>query len=233
MKSSKKFVLVIFPVLLISFAAAQSIKVKKGSAEVKGVKMEGYEVTLEGTSSEIEASLQGFLKTVGKIRIKDNVITIPEPSIKGTSYPTPVFALTRKEDEKNSTAWIGISAADWSDDDLKQVTKEIEKMTYEFGVKFNQDKIQVQIDESLRASTAVEKQQQKLVNQNKELNVKLEDNQREKVRLEQSLEVNKQEYESLLKKIEKNKHDQDSVMLAGEQIRKVTDMHRDRQKKVN
>ena len=144
----------------------------------------------------------------------------------------PVFATTT-EKIRVQPRWIGIKPADWPEEDVKKIMKELEKTIYGFGVKFNQDKIQVQIDESVRASLAVEKQQQKLVNQNKEMNVKLEDNKREKIQLEESLENNKLEYETLLKKIEKNKHDQDSVSLAGEQIKKVTEMHKDRQKKVN
>lgn len=227
----KKFVLVIFPVLLISIAAAQNINVQKGSAQVKGEKLDGFEVTVEGTTAEVTASLNSYLKTIGKTRVKEDVITIQEPAIDGTRYTIPVFATTKGND-KNSTAWIGVKTADWPEDDIKKVMKELEKTMYGFGVKFNQDKIQVQIDESVRASQAVEKQQQKLVNQNKELNVKLEDNRREKTQLEESLENNRLEYEELLKKIEKNKHDQDSISLAGEQIRKVTEMHKEKQKKV-
>ena len=86
---------------------------------------------------------------------------------------------------------------------------------------------------SLRASQAVEKQQQKLVNENKSLNTKLEDNKREKIQLEKSMQENVVENGTLLKKIEKNKHDQDSVATAGEQIKKVVEMHKENQRKVN
>lgn len=232
MKSTKKFVLVIFPILLITLAAAQNVKVQNGSARIKGEKLEGFEVTLEGTTDAVGSALNSYLKTIGKTRVKDDVVTIQDPSFDGTTYAVPVFATTTAKD-KNTTAWIGFKPTDWPEEDVKKIMKELEKTMYGFGVKFNQDKIQVQIDESVRASLAVEKQHQKLVNQNKEMNVKLEDNKREKIQLEESLENNKLEYEILLKKIEKNKHDQDSVSLAGEQIKKVTEMHKDRQKKVN
>lgn len=228
----KKFGLVIFPVLLITIAAAQNINVQKGSAQVKGEKLDGFEVTLEGTTAEVTASLNSYLKKIGKTRLKDDVITILEPAIDGTRYTIPVLATTKGND-KNSTAWIGVKTSDWPEEDVKKVMKELEKTMYGFGVKFKQDKIQVQVDESVRASLAVEKQQQKLLNQNKELNVKLEDNKREKIQLEESLENNRLEYEDLLKKIEQNKHNQDSISLAGEQIRKVTEMHKEKLKKVN
>ena len=71
------------------------------------------------------------------------------------------------------------------------------------------------------------------MNENKSLNTKLEDNKREKIQLDKSIENNKLENETLLKKIGKNKHDQDSVTLAGEQVKKVVEMHKEKQKKVN
>jgi hypothetical protein len=104
---------------------------------------------------------------------------------------------------------------------------------HDFGVKFYREKIQVQIDESLRAAQAVDKQQQKLTNENKNLNVKLEDNKREKIQLEKSIENNKLANADLLKKIAKNKHDRDSVALAGVQIKKVMEAQKEKQRKVN
>ncbi len=231
MNAMKKFVLHIFPVLLITIAQAQTITVLKESARVHGENMDGFEVTLEGTTMEVASALNTYMKTLGRTRLKDDIITIQDPSVDGNKYTLPVFAMARGK-EKSSAAWVGIKTTDWSEEDVKKVTKELEKTIYDFGVKFNRDKIQVQIDESIRASQAVEKQQQRLINQNKDLNVKLEDNKREKIQLEKSLENNALEYESLLKKIEKNKHDQDSVSLTGEQIKKVIGMHQEKQKGV-
>jgi hypothetical protein len=71
------------------------------------------------------------------------------------------------------------------------------------------------------------------VNEKKTLLTKVEDNKLEKIQLEKALANNKLENELLLKKIEKNKLDQDSVALAGEQIKKVTELHKERQRKVN
>jgi hypothetical protein len=47
------------------------------------------------------------------------------------------------------------------------------------------------------------------------------------------LENNKLEYESLLLKIEQNKKAQDSVAVAREQVKKVVEIHREKQRKVN
>lgn len=232
MKSAKKFTLMLAALFISSLTLAQTVKVKKENARIKGENIEGFEVELEGAYADVNASLVKYLKTIGKIKQSGDEITINSPTLNSNSYELPVFATT-KEKGNNTTAWIGIKASEWPTEDVDKINKALEKQLYEFGVKFYRDKIQVQVDESLRASMAVEKQQQKLVNQNKELTTKLEDNKREKIQLEKLLENNMLEYETLLKKIEKNKHDQDSVAIAGEQIKKVTEMHKTKQSKVN
>jgi hypothetical protein len=129
-------------------------------------------------------------------------------------------------------AWIG-SKSPGQDADASNINAALEKLIADFGVKYYRDKIQVQIDETNRAYQAVEKQKQRLVNENKTLLTKVEDNKREKIQLEKALENNKLENETLLKRIEKNKLDQDSVALAGEQIKKVAEIYKEKQRKVN
>jgi len=232
MLATKKFLLIAFLILISTLTFSQTVKVKKESARIKGENTEGYEVELEGTVNEVNTSFVKFLKTTGKVKQSDDVITVNEPSLGSISYPLPVFAVS-KDKGKSAAVWIGIKISDWPKEDGEKVNKELEKLAYDFGVKFYRDKIQVQIDESLRASQAVEKQQQKLANENKSLTTKLEDNKREKIQLEKSIENNTLENETLLKRIEKNKHDQDSVALAGEQIKKVVEMHKEKQRRVN
>ncbi|MBT1706483.1 hypothetical protein KK060_24630 [Fulvivirgaceae bacterium PWU20] len=52
---------------------------------------------------------------------------------------------------------------------IEDVIKDVEKLVHDFGVSFYRDKVQQQIDESNRALQAVEKQQLRLVGQNKDL----------------------------------------------------------------
>ncbi|HEY3402134.1 MAG TPA: hypothetical protein VGK59_02040 [Ohtaekwangia sp.] len=228
----KKFCILSLFAVLSCTALAQTVKVKKETARVKGENIEGYEVVLEGSYESVAESFTKFLKTIGKVKQGDDGILVNEPSVNGLAYKQPLLAATKQKD-KAGAAWIGIKSSDWAKEDAEKVNKELEKILKDFGVKFYRDQIQLQVDESTRASLAVDKQKQRLTNENKTLNTKLEDNKREKLQLEKSLEANKLENETLLKKLEKNKHDQDSVALAGEQIKKVVDMHKDRQRKVN
>ena len=82
-------------------------------------------------------------------------------------------------------------------------------------------------------SGATEKQQARLTNQNKDLNLRLGNNEQERVHLEKALEVNRLEKAVILQKLVNNKKSQDSVANAGVQIKKVLEVHKERQKKVN
>ena len=217
--------------LLSFFSHAQTIKVKKETARIKSEYADGYEVELQATSEEAQEALEKLMKTFGKSKKSEDYFVVAEPVINGTTYVSPVYARSKQLGNIVS-AWVGIRTKEW-DTSVESVNKDIERLMYDFGVNFHKEKIQKQIDESVRALQAVERQTQRLTNQNRDLNTRVEDNKREKIQLEKSIEGNKVELETLLKKLEKNKNDQDSVALAGEQIKKVIEMHRDRQRKVN
>jgi hypothetical protein len=228
----KKFFFLVSVILLSTGLQAQNVKVKKDNANVKSEQVSGFAVELMSPAADVTAAFVKFLKGTGKVRQTMEVITIHEPTINGIKYTPAIYAVTKASGEK-STAWVGIMEKEWAKGDADRINKELEKMIYDFGVQFYRGKIQVQVDESTRASAAVTKQQQRLLNEGKALSVKLEDNKREKIQLDKAIENNKLENEALLKKIEKNKHDQDSVALAGEQIKKIVEMHKEKQRKVN
>jgi hypothetical protein len=227
----KKFTIVLIMLCLALSTFAQTVKVKKDDARIKGENLSGYAVDLEGKSEEVTNSLTKYFKSLGKARQNDGFIALTESTINGIGYKSPVYGVI-KENGSTTTAWIGIKKEEWSGN-ADNMSSEIEKLAYEFGVKFYRDKIQVQIDESLRAFQAVEKQQQRLITQQRDLNMRLEDNKREKIQLEQSIENNKLQYEILLLKIENNKKAQDSMVVVNEQVKKVVEANREKQKKVN
>lgn len=230
MDSAKKFVVIAIAFLSLPLWG-QSVKVEKGTSRIKGDQAEGYSVDLEGTPDEVTAALNKYLKSFAKLKMGVSPMTTAEVVINGVSYKNPLYA-TVKDKGQGAVAWIGLRESEWADN-AEKVKKELERITYDFGVKYYRDKIQVQIDESARALQAVERQQQRLVNESKNLNLKLENNAKEKIQLEKSLEANKLENLTLLTKIDQNKQSQDSVAVAAEQIRKVVEMHKERQNKVN
>src|SRR5690606_30426441 len=100
------------------------------------------------------------------------------------------------------------------------------------GVTFHRERIQAQIDESMRALQAVERQQSKLTAQQRDLLQRIEANKREKEQLQQALVNNSREWEALKQRVANNSKAQDSVATAAEQIRRVVEMHRERQRNV-
>jgi hypothetical protein len=221
----------LFSFILLSITTfAQSIKVTKENIQLKGESAEGFEIQLDGTFNEVESQFLKYLKPMGKAKKGDDSYSISLPLINGKNYTSPLHIVVR--DKGKGTAWLGIRPSEWPSN-TDQVKADLEKIVYDFGVNFYRDRVQVQIDESNRALQAVERQQQRLLNQNKDLGTKLENNKTQKIQLEKSLENNKLEFEALNVKIAQNKKDQDSVAFAGEQIKKVIEMQKDKQRAIN
>jgi hypothetical protein len=231
MMTPKKVVLLSALLSIFSFGWAQTVKVRKESAGVKNESLAGYIVSLDGSQPEVTAAFVKYLKSYGKVR-QGEPITVSEPTIEGIKYNSLLYAIAQPKDN-DATAWLSFDRSVLAKDQIGTLEKAVEKILYDFGVQYYRNKIQVQIDESSRAAQAVDRQQQKLINESKVLSSRLEDNKREKIQLEKSLENNKLANETLLKKIEKNKHDQDSVAQAATQVKKVVELHREKQRKVN
>jgi hypothetical protein len=225
-------VLLAFLLLLAAFpllSDAQTVAVKKDNARVEGKNIPGYQVSLAASTGDVQTSLARYLKMIGKTKQGNDIITVNEPLIGGKKYTQPLLS-TVKGTGSTAEAWIGVDSESGEDASL---SRHLEKIIYDFGVSFYREKIQVQIDESLRALQTVEKQQLRLANQNKDLHSKIESNKQEKVQLEKSLVNNKIESEDLSRKLSENLKAQDSVAVATEQIRKVVQMHKEKQQKVH
>lgn len=228
----KKFAVIVC-LLLSAGAFAQKVTVDKKSEKIKGESAEGYRTELEGTREDVAAAWTKFLKEIGRVKSGSSYQFIENPVLGGTAYATGIVYASTSGNDKSATVWLGIKGAEWTVNDITLVEKQLEKLVYQFGVKYYRDKIQAQIDEGQQAMDAVTRQQQRLITQNRDLTIKLANNEQEKIQLDKSIEANKLEHLVTLQKIENNKKAQDSVRLAGEQIKKVIEMHRERQKKVN
>ena len=214
--------------LIPCFSTAQKVEVKKENARIDGRNISGYQVAFSAGETDVRNSLIKYLKGLGKVKTSGEYISMEEPVVAGKKYTNVLFATTR-EIANTAAAWIGINSENGEESSLD---RDIEKLTYDFGVAFHREKIQIQIDESLQALQAVEKQELRLANQNKDLNNRIERNKRQKTELEKSLVDNKLEFEELTRNLKVNAKARDSVFIATEQIRKVVEMHQERQRKV-
>lgn len=219
--------ILILPLTVAGQSVETKVETKKETLRIEGINTSGYQVVIAAPEEEVKSSLSRFLKSLGKIKPSGDYITLADPVVNGRKLTGMLYAATKHQGDV-SVAWIGFPSAN-----EQQMESAVEKLTFDFGVTFHREKIQVQVDESLRALQAVEKLQLRLANQNKDLKNRVESNKREKIELEKSLVQNKIELGDLTKRLAGNEKAQDSVAIATEQIRKVVEMHTERQRKVH
>lgn len=226
-------ILLVFVFLSVSLRG-QTVVVKKQNEKIKGEATEGYATELEGKKENIASAWSKFLKEIGRVKLfSSEPVVIAEPNFNGTVYPKGIVYAHLFESGKQTRVWLGILKADWEEKEYEFANKNLEKLVYRFGIQYNRSVVQNQIDESLQAAQAVEKQQQRFVNQSKELAIRLGNNEQEKIQLQKSMDANKLENEALKIKIDQNKKAQDSLKNVAVQIKKVTETHRERLRKIN
>jgi hypothetical protein len=233
MKTLKKFA--VFSVLMIFclHGHAQQLHVVKEYQKIKGVSAQGHSVEVEGTLEDVTGSLSKFLRTFGRLKFAADPITVVEYVIGSEEYHTPFYATTRS-DGRTTVAWLGILYQDWTDTaKAKSLEKELNRLAYDFGVKYYRDKVQVEIDESLRSMQTVERMKQKLTNENLNLNIKLENNKKEREHLEKAMDVNKLEYLNILTKLNQNKSSQDSLVIVLDRVKKVVELQKEKQRRID
>lgn len=230
MIESKKF----FTICLFfasSITWAQTVVVTKTDQRIKGEKGLGYATTLEATKAEVNASLLKYMKTFGKAKQQDDLIVVAETTLNGQTYNKPMYALVSGAGS-SAKAWIGVSMKEWSPDSAN-LTTQLEGLVKLFGVNFYRDKIQGQIEEAQQAFDAVEKQQVRASNENKNLLQKIENNQNEHAQLLKALQNNRADSIALYLKLEENKKSKDSLFLVSEKVKKALEFQKERQRKVN
>ena len=220
--------------LIISIATiAQTVTSKKQSEKVKNESADGASVELDGKQADVNAQWSKFLKDLGKVKLfSSDTTVITEPVFNGTIYKGTLYAYSF-EDGNKTRVWLGYLSKEWEEKDLDFISKQTDRLVYQFGVQFYRAQVQKQIDETNDATTAVEKQKLRLVNQNKDLTIQLANNEQEKIQLEKSLQANQLEHEALKIRIEKNKKAQDSLTNASLQIKKVGETHKEKLRKIN
>jgi hypothetical protein len=230
MLAPKKF-LFISLFLTSSLLCAQTVRVTKSEQRVKGENAFGYSTSLESAKGEVNASLLKYMRTFGKPKQQDDLIVVPETTLNGQTYAKPLYAAVSGSGAA-AKAWIGVSLKDWSTDSAN-VTTQLEGLVKTFGVNFYRDKIQAQIDEAQQAVEAVDKQQQRNLNEDKNLRQKIDNNKNEYEQLKKALENNRADSVNLFLRLDENMKSKDSLQLVSEKVKKALEFQKERQRKVN
>ena len=213
---------------------SQTVVVKKQNEKIKGEGAQGYSTDLEGKPNDVSSLWTKFLKEVGRVKLfSSDPVVVTEPNFDGTVYPKGIIYGHIAESGNHATVWLGMLPDEWDEKERDVANEQLEKLVYQFGVRFNRDKVQRQIDETQEAVDAVDRQTQRLINQNKDMIFQLSNNEKEKTHLEKSVENNKLENEALKIKLERNKKAQDSLVNVVVQIKKVKEAHQERLRKIN
>lgn len=228
-----KFCLFFLCLLITATLQGQKVTVAAQKENIKDESIEGYTTELEGKKEEVNSAWIKFLKDIGKVRQSVDPVTISEPTFNGLIFSNGIIYSVVKGSGEKTSVWWGIKPSEWEKSNVNRINNELEKGAYRFGVKYYRDKIQVQIDEAQQALDAVEKQKLRFSNQQKDMAIQLDNNEKEKAQLDKSLEANKLENSQLKVKLENNKKAQDSLKQAAVQIQKIKLLHQERQRKVN
>lgn len=230
MLAPKKF-LSIGLFLTSSVLCAQTVTVTKSQQRVKGENAFGYSTSLDAVKGEVNASLLKYMRTFGKPKQQDDLIVVPETTLNGQTFAKPLYAIVTGAGAA-AKAWIGVSLKDWSADSAN-VPTQLEGFVKTFGVNFYRDKIQAQIDEAQQAVEAVDKQQQRNLNENKTLQQKIANNKNEYEQLKKALQNNRADSVSLFLKLDENQKSKDSLQMVSEKVKKALEFQKERQRKVN
>lgn len=223
----------IFLFCVAGSATAQTVQSREETARIKGDALKGYAVTLAAPRGAVESAWQKQIKELGKFRSSSDYYFVTDPVIEGTAYPKGIVYARTDGSDGQVTVWVGIKDTEWSEGEAATVRKELAQWPYRFAVKFYRDQVQGQIDEAQRALDATERQYQRAVNQSKDLATKLTNNENENARLKRALEANALENAVLKQKIIDNKKAQDSIAQASQQILKVLEAQKEKQRKIN
>ncbi len=228
----KRLVFVISALLISSTLFAQRVLVEKGTERVKSDQVEGYQSQIDASKQELETAWMKFARELGKNKSSGDFIEIRDAVIDGQVYQGKIVYSKITDNNKSATLWLGIREKDW-DDDYSKIEPFMERLVKEFSVRFYQERIMAEINESEKALRFAERQQARIINDKSDLQLKLEENERERMQLERSLNNNQLQNQVLKQKIENNIKSQDSISVSLEKIKRMIEMQRERMRQVN
>lgn len=225
--------IILFTVLMTPVSlAAQEIAIQDETKRINGTTLSGYSSTIKGDFNDI---LNEWTKNINEyqLRRRRNYMEMNEMSFPEVTPNTFKVFTTVNRVDSSAIIWIGFAEDISDEDNSERLQDALFNFLYKFSFDYNKQKIQKDIEEAERAATFTSRKHNRLIQEQKNLELKLTDARNEKRRLEATLEELQLEVQVLMQKIEDNQLEQTKVYQDLEQIKKVLEKHKERLKEID
>ena len=162
----KNILVILFSVFFTNTLVAQSYNIKDESQRVNNKKYPGVSSLVEGDFDKVEDYWLDYLRDQGKVRRKRNYNQITLFGVKDLAVDTLTYVtrVTIESDDSLGLIWLA-PLGNFSDEDLKTLNGDIEKILKIATRGFYVSEVQKKIDQSEGAAIVVSKNHQKLIYQ--------------------------------------------------------------------
>jgi hypothetical protein len=231
--SEKRFWLIMVFLTLLSPVIAQEVRNENGT--INSRKYSGFSVLIEDNHVKVSEFWQEELKKVGKLRRKRDFHQVEELRLPDEYHPEAIY-YTRviDRDSLSCRIWIALDPETLlaGEEGIENVNLALDKFMSSIPTSYDAYLIQLQILDAERAITFTDKQQQKLMQDIKNLEYQLEESKAERERLLQTIDNLELEILSISQKIEDSKEAVEQSHIDLEKINKMLDQYRQDLKKL-
>ena len=227
--SQKRFWFLIILLFLMTPVFGQ--KVRSESGNINSNKYSGYSIIIADQQEKVTDFWLVKLKEIGKLRRKRDFHQMEEFKLPDEYHPEAIY-YTRviERDSISSKIWIALDPETLlaGDSGQENVDLALENYVSSLEVGYEEYLIELQIADAERAITFTGRQQQRLIQQGKNLEYQLAESKAEKERLLETLEALELEVLALKQRIEDNEAAVEQTHVDLEKINKMIDRYREK-----
>ena len=205
-KSPKQFLFLVLLSFLITPVLGQKVRSETGNINSK--KYSGYSIIIADEMEKVSDFWLNELKGIGKLRRKRDFHQIEEFNLPDEYYPEAIYyTRVTDRDSTSSKIWIALDPETLlgGESGQENVNLALENYVSSLEIAYEKYLIQLQIADAERAITFTRRQQQRLIQDARNLEYQLAESKEEKVRLLENIEKLELEILALSQRIENNK----------------------------
>jgi len=228
----KRIIVFISAVLVANTLVGQSYEIKNETQRINSNKYDGVSSLVNGDFEKVEDFWLDYIKDLGKVRRKRNYYQVTEFSLKDLANDTITYVTRVESIDSLGLIWLAPFGQDFSDEGLKILNSDIEKILKLATRAYYVSVVQKKIDQSEDAAIIVSKNHQKLIYHGENLVDDLKSAEELKLALETKLEETILKIKVLNQQIVDNKEAVVDAYEDLEKVKKVIDGHKESLKKI-